>query len=44
MDEKFNKRFVSFCNSLDALAEARKKTSFRFVCAKWNQCEIQYYI
>lgn len=25
MDEKFNKRFVSFCNSLDALAEARKR-------------------
>ena len=25
MDEKFNKRFVSFCNSLDALAEARER-------------------
>ena len=25
MDEKFNKRFVSFCNSLDALSEARKR-------------------
>ena len=25
MDEKFNKRFVSFCNSLDALAEARQR-------------------
>lgn len=23
MDEKFNRRFASFCNSLDALAEAR---------------------
>ena len=25
MDEKFNKRFVSICNSMDALAEARKR-------------------
>lgn len=25
MDEKFNKRFASFCNSLDALAEARQR-------------------
>lgn len=25
MDEKFNKRFVSFCNSLDVLAEARER-------------------
>ena len=25
MDEKFNKRFLSFCNSLDALAEARER-------------------
>ena len=24
MDEKFNRRFLSFCNSLDALAEARQ--------------------
>ena len=25
MDEKFYKRFLSFCNSLDALAEARER-------------------
>lgn len=25
MDAKFNKRFQSFCNSLDALAEARQR-------------------
>lgn len=25
MDEKFSKRFLSFCNSLDALAEARQR-------------------
>ena len=25
MDEKFSKRFMSFCNSLDALAEARQR-------------------
>ena len=25
MDEKFNKRFTSFCNSLDALAEAKQR-------------------
>lgn len=25
MDEKFNRRFMSFCNSLDALAEARQR-------------------
>lgn len=25
MDEKFNRRFLSFCNSLDALAEARER-------------------
>lgn len=25
MDEKFNRRFVSFCNCLDALAEARQR-------------------
>ena len=25
MDEKFNRRFLSFCNSLDALAEARQR-------------------
>lgn len=25
MDEKFNRRFRSFCNSLDALAEARQR-------------------
>lgn len=25
MDEKFEKRFTSFCNSLDALAEARER-------------------
>ena len=25
MDEKFNKRFLSFCNLLDALAEARER-------------------
>lgn len=25
MDEKFNRRFLSFCNSLDALAEARRR-------------------
>ena len=25
MDEKFSRRFQSFCNSLDALAEARKR-------------------
>ncbi len=25
MDEKFNRRFISFCNSLDALAEARQR-------------------
>lgn len=24
MDEKFNRRFLSFCNSLDSLAEARQ--------------------
>ena len=25
MDERFNRRFMSFCNSLDALAEARER-------------------
>ena len=25
MDERFNRRFMSFCNSLDALAEARQR-------------------
>lgn len=25
MDEKFNRRFLSFCNSLDSLAEARQR-------------------
>ena len=25
MDEKFNRRFLSFCNSLNALAEARQR-------------------
>lgn len=25
MDEKFNRRYTSFCNSLDALAEARER-------------------
>ena len=25
MDEKFNRRFMSFCNSLDVLAEARQR-------------------
>ena len=25
MDERFNRRFLSFCNSLDALAEARQR-------------------
>lgn len=25
MDEKFNRRFLSFCNSLDALVEARQR-------------------
>ena len=25
MDEKFNRRFLSFCKSLDALAEARQR-------------------
>lgn len=25
MDEKFNRRFLSFCNSLDALSEARQR-------------------
>ena len=25
MDEKFSKRFLAFCNSLDALAEARQR-------------------
>ena len=25
MDEKFSRRFLSFCNSLDALAEARER-------------------
>lgn len=25
MDEKFSRRFLSFCNSLDALAEARQR-------------------
>lgn len=25
MGEKFKRRFVSFCNSLDALAEARER-------------------
>jgi len=25
MDEKFNRRFLAFCNSLDALAEARQR-------------------
>ena len=25
MDERFNRRFMSFCNSLDALAEARRR-------------------
>lgn len=25
MDEKFNRRYTSFCNSLDALAEARQR-------------------
>lgn len=25
MDEKFNRRFTSFCNSLDALAEAKNR-------------------
>lgn len=25
MDEKFSRRYLSFCNSLDALAEARKR-------------------
>ncbi len=25
MDEKFSRRFQSFCNSLDALAEARQR-------------------
>ena len=25
MDEKFNRRFLSYCNSLDALAEARQR-------------------
>lgn len=25
MDEKFRKRFLSFCNSLNALAEARQR-------------------
>lgn len=25
MDEKFNRRFMSFCNSLDTLAEARQR-------------------
>lgn len=25
MDEKFNRRFISFCNSLDVLAEARQR-------------------
>lgn len=25
MDEKFSRRFMSFCNSLDALAEARQR-------------------
>lgn len=25
MDEKFNRRFISFCKSLDALAEARQR-------------------
>lgn len=25
MDEKFNRRFMSFCNSLNALAEARQR-------------------
>ena len=26
MDAKFERRFKSFCNSLDALAEARQET------------------
>ena len=25
MDKKFNRRFLSFCNSLDSLAEARQR-------------------
>ncbi len=25
MDEKFKRRFTSFCNSLDALAEAKQR-------------------
>ena len=25
MDEKFNRRFTSFCNSLDALSEAKNR-------------------
>lgn len=25
MDEKFNRRFLSFCKSLDALAEAKQR-------------------
>lgn len=32
MDEKFNRRFVSFTKSLDALAEAREETFQTLLC------------
>lgn len=38
MDEKFNRRFVSFTKSLDALAEAMGKRPFRLFCAERDQC------
>ncbi len=38
MDAKFERRFKSFCNSLDALAEARQREPFRFVCFEWDRC------
>ena len=38
MDEKFNRRFVSFTKSLDALAEARERDPFRLFCAERDQC------
>ena len=38
MDEKFERRFKSFCNSLDALAEARQRDiKLRFAGYKWRE-------
>ena len=42
MDEKFSRRFKSFCNSLNALAEARQRDLSD--SAQRDKCQVQYHV